>query len=92
MATLADVMRDSGNLSAAESLYQKSLAGLENSLGASHPETLRVLYEYSVLRKSQRQDIAARRLAFQLVAGARRTLAPNHPDRMKYQQLLDSLR
>ena len=42
--------------------------------------------------KAKRQDIAARRLAFQLVAGARRTLAPNHPDRMKYQQLLDSLR
>ena len=70
MATLADVMRDSGNLAAAESLYEKSLAGLENSLGASHPETLRVLYEYSLLRKGQRQDIAARRLAFQLVAGA----------------------
>jgi hypothetical protein len=92
MATLADVMRDSENLSAAESLYQKSLAGLESSLGSSHPETLRVLYEYSVLRKSQRQEIAARRLAFQLIAGARRTLAPNHPDRVKYQQLLDSLR
>ena len=41
---------------------------------------------------AQREDIAARRLAFQLVAGARRTLAPNHPDRVKYQQLLDSLR
>jgi hypothetical protein len=92
MATLADIMRDSGDLSAADSLYQKSLAGLENSLGANHPETLRVIYEYSLLRKSQGQDIAARRLAFQWVAGARRTLAPNHPDRMKYQQLLDSLR
>ena len=66
--------------------------GLETSLGGSHPETLRVLYEYSLLRKSQREDIAARRLAFQLIAGARRTLAPNHPDRVKYQQLLDSLR
>ena len=80
MATLADILRDSGNVSAAESLYQESLVGLETSLGGSHPETLRVLYEYSLLRKSQREDIAARRLAFQLIAGARRTLAPNHPD------------
>jgi hypothetical protein len=58
----------------------------------SHPDTLIVLYEYSLLRKNQRQDIEARRLAYQLMAGARRTLPQNHPDRVKYEQLIESLR
>jgi hypothetical protein len=50
------------------------------------------MYEYSVLKKSQRQDIEARRLAYQLMAGARRTLPENHPDRTKYERFLESLR
>jgi hypothetical protein len=92
MATLADVLRDRGDLADAEALYQQALDGLENALGPVHPETLRVLYEYALLRKNQRREIEARRLAFQLMAGARRTLPQDHPDRIKYEQLLESLR
>lgn len=92
MATLADILRDKGDISGAETLYDSALAGLKSSWGPIHPNTLDVLYEYAVLRKNQRRDIEARRLAFQLAAGARRTLPQNHPDRVKYEQLLESLR
>ena len=92
MATLADILRDKGDASGAAALYDQALEGMRQSSGPAHPETLRVLYEYSLLRKHQRKDIEARRLAFQLTAGARRTLPQNHPDRVKYEQLLESLR
>jgi hypothetical protein len=92
MATLADILRDKGDASGAAALYDQALEGLQQSSGPAHPDTLRVLYEYSLLRKNQRQEIEARRLAYHLMAGARRTLPQNHPDRVKYEQLLESLR
>jgi hypothetical protein len=92
MATLADILRDKGDASCAAAFYDQALEGLGQSSGPAHPDSLRVLYEYSLLRKSQRRDTEARRLAFQLMAGARRTLPQNHPDRIKYEQLMDSLR
>jgi hypothetical protein len=51
-----------------------------------------VLYEYSVLRKIQRRSIEARRLAYELMTGARKTLPPGHQDRSEYEQLFESLR
>ena len=92
MATLADILRDQGDASGAAALYEQALEGLQQSSGPAHPDTLSVLYEYSLLRKNQRQDIEARRLAYQLMAGARRTLPQTHPDRVKYEQLMESLR
>jgi tetratricopeptide (TPR) repeat protein len=91
MATLADILRDKGDAPGAVALYDQALEGLQQSLGPAHPDTLIVLYEYSLLRKNQRQDIEARRLTYQLVAGARRTLPQNHPDRAKYEQLMESV-
>ena len=92
MAALADILRDSGDLDGAALLYEQALEGLRESPGSSHPSTLRVLYEYSVLRKIQRRSIEARRLAYELMTGARKTLPPGHPDRSEYEQLFESLR
>jgi hypothetical protein len=51
-----------------------------------------VLYEYSLLKKSQRQTNEARRMAYELVAGARRSLPPDHPDRKKYERHVETFR
>ena len=48
--------------------------------------------EVSLLRKSQKQEAAARRLAYELTAGARRTLPPQHPDRRKYEEYRETFR
>ena len=77
-------LQDRGEYAAAEDFFRKCVSERQKVLGIEH--------EYSLLRKSQRRDIEARRLAFQLMAGARRTLPPHHPDRVKYEQLLESLR
>lgn len=108
MNNLANLLHDRGENLEAETLHQQVLEareclrgrvplsriarGSRNFTGWESSRNLaRALRVFSA-SESQREDIAARRLAFQLIAGARRTLAPNHPDRVKYQQLLDSLR
>ena len=73
-STLADILRDKGDPAAAATLYERALTGLRESPGANHPTTLGVLYEYSILRKNQRQLPEARRLGNELLAGARRSL------------------
>ena len=92
MATLAGILGDKGDAAAADVLYEKALDGLRQSLGTAHPTTLTVLYEYSLLKRSERLEQAARRLAYDLMAGARRTLPAGHPDRVKYEQHLESFR
>ena len=54
MATLANVLRDKGDFPAAKGLYERSLEGLRRSPGSTHPTTLKVLYEYSLMLKNQR--------------------------------------
>ena len=91
-STLADILRDKGDNDAAASLYERALAGLRTNPGASHPTTLGVLYEYSNLRKNQRQLLDARRLGYELIAGARRSLPKDNPSRNRYERYVESLR
>jgi hypothetical protein len=91
-STLADVLRDKGDNDAAAALYERALAGLRTTPGANHPTTLGVLYEYSTLRKNQNRLPDARRLGYELVAGARHSLPKDSPDRTKYERYVESLR
>jgi hypothetical protein len=68
------------------------LSGLRSSPGASHPTTLEVLFDYSDYLKNEGRRADARRIASELVAGARQKLATAHPDRKKYERQYESLR
>jgi len=92
MATLADILRDKGDASSAEALYDQALEGLRQSLSPAHPRHSLCTLRIFLLRKNQRKDIEARRLAFQLMAGARRTLPQNHPDLEKEKFLTSATR
>jgi hypothetical protein len=91
-STLADILRDKGDNDAAAALYERALAGLRTNPGATHPTTLGVLYEYSNLRKNQRKIPEARRIGYELIAGARRSLPKDNPNRTKYERYVESLR
>jgi hypothetical protein len=91
VSNLADVLREKGD-AAATGLYDSALAGLRKTFADSHPDVLAVLYEYSLCLQRQRRVSDARRLALQLVSGAKRSLPKNHPDRLKYEKHLQSLR
>ena len=86
------MLRDRGDTGTAQAIYEEVLTGLRVNPGAGHPTTLAVLYEYSLLRKERRQLSEARRLAYELAAGAREALPTTHPDRLKYERHLSSLR
>jgi hypothetical protein len=91
-STLADLLTETGKTAEAATLYDRAYQGLVKARGASHPSTLGVLYGRILILKTDRRIPQARRLAADLVYGARASLPKNHPDRIKYEQLQESLR
>ena len=76
---LGSILQAQGKLSEAEPLYQRALAGREETLGPNHPDTLASVNNLAVLLKAQGKLSEAEPLYQRALAGREETLGPNHP-------------
>eukprot|EP00808_Paulinella_micropora_P025534 g7102.t1 len=78
--SVANLLSDQGKLAEAEPLYRRALAGYEEELGATHPDTLVMVNNLAVLLKDQGKMAEAEPLYRRALAGREEKLGATHPD------------
>ncbi|KAI0149819.1 hypothetical protein F4776DRAFT_603310 [Hypoxylon sp. NC0597] len=82
-ANFALVYQDSGIYTTANIISEESLRGLQDSLGAQHPETLRSLNNMAVLLDKKREHAKAAELSRQAWEGRKLIVGERHNDTLE---------
>ena len=85
---LGVLYRDQGKLAAAQSMYERALAGREKALGAEHTSTLNTVNNLGILYSAQGKLAAAQSMFERALAGYEKALGPDHS---RSQNLRDKL-